>query len=380
VRIRGETARGLVWVALAGQIAFVVSWVVAGALEPGYSYLDQGVSQGGARGAEHAWIVNAGLVVLGLSIVALGIALLAALPRRPAAVVATTLFALAGAAIVLSGFARLDCWLSDQRCEDLWRAGELTWRTDAHLWAGLVAQSLLVLTPFALARALWPGPVGAAALVCGTLGVGLGVATFLLFGVDGVPDGLLQRIGLAIVQLWVAIVALGILHVTRPRPRPGPLVPLRPREFFAAEWSGSGELLGRPFFLWRRLGQRFEAHRTCTWISDRVWRMDDEARFGHGRVQRRRMFCEFVTDEHVRITGGDMPEGADALIEEGGYRVVPFPVAFPIGPVSIPVMCHDVSSVEPDGTLANTFEARTIVLGILLARVTFRVKPVAAEL
>jgi hypothetical protein len=36
---------------------------------------------------------------------------------------------------------------------------------------------------------------------------------------------------------------------------------------------------------------------------------------------------------------------------------------------------HDVSYVEPDGTLANSFEARSIVFGLLLARLTFRVRP-----
>src|SRR6266496_5310398 len=45
-------ARKLVWFALAGQLLFVVSWIVAGALEPGYSHLDQAVSELGGRGAE----------------------------------------------------------------------------------------------------------------------------------------------------------------------------------------------------------------------------------------------------------------------------------------------------------------------------------------
>src|SRR4051812_46468787 len=69
------TARKLAWAALAGQVVFIASWVVAGALEPGYSHLDQGVSELGARTASHAWIINAGLVVFGLTFVALGVAL-----------------------------------------------------------------------------------------------------------------------------------------------------------------------------------------------------------------------------------------------------------------------------------------------------------------
>src|SRR4051812_3939725 len=70
-----STTRLLVWGALAGQVAFVVAWIVGGALEPHYSAIDEYVSELGARDAAHAWIVNAGIVVLGLSWGALAIAL-----------------------------------------------------------------------------------------------------------------------------------------------------------------------------------------------------------------------------------------------------------------------------------------------------------------
>jgi hypothetical protein len=371
-------SRALAWAAIAGQVVFTVCWVVAGALEPGYSYLDQPVSELGAKDAAHPLIGNAGIVVLGLSLAALGVALLGALPRRRARTVAVVLFVGAGAAIVVEGFARLDCGLSNHTCETMFHARQLSWTTDAHLWAGLVDQTLIVLTPFALARALWPGPTAAGAISSGVFGIGFGALSWLLYGADGVPDGLVQRIGLLILHLWVVIVAVGVLYETRPALPPGRLVGIRPKDFFAREWRGEGELVVWPFFLWRRLGQRFEAHRTCTWISDAVWRMDDEARYGHGRVQQRRMFCEFVAADQVHVTGDNMPSGADVVIQEDGYRVTPFPVAFPIGPVNVPLICHDVSHVEPDGTFANTYEARSIVLGLLFARVTFRVKPVGA--
>ena len=73
---RRATTRALVWVAFAGQLAFVASWVIAGALDPGYSHLEAGVSVLAARTAEHPWIVTAGLIALGLAIAALGAALL----------------------------------------------------------------------------------------------------------------------------------------------------------------------------------------------------------------------------------------------------------------------------------------------------------------
>src|SRR4051812_15017163 len=287
-----STARALVWVALAGQVAFIASWVIAGALEPHYSAVDQAVSELGAKTAAHPRIVNAGIVVLGLSFAALGVALLRALPRRRAAKVAAALFVTAGALVVLSGEFQLDCQVGIEPCHRLWRAHALSWQTEAHAWIGFAAQLLLSATPFAIAWALWPAPSGAAALGSGVFGLLLGA---LSWGADaaGAGYGLDQRVGLAVLHLWVLIVAVGILYTTRRPPPLSELIPLRPRDFLARTWAGEGEFMIWPYFLGRRLARRFVARREATWISDRVWRFDDEAQFADGRVQRRRTFCEF---------------------------------------------------------------------------------------
>jgi hypothetical protein len=86
-------ARPFAWAALAGQLVFVLAWIVAGALEPGYSHVEQGISELAARDATNPWIVGAGIVVLGLSIAALAPGVLAVLPRRRATVLAAALFA-----------------------------------------------------------------------------------------------------------------------------------------------------------------------------------------------------------------------------------------------------------------------------------------------
>jgi uncharacterized protein DUF998 len=364
----------MVWVALAGQAVFIASWIVAGALEPGYSHLGDYVSSLGAKDAAHPWIVDTGIVALGASVVLLGVALLHVLPRRRAAAVAALLFAGAGVAIAIGGPFRTDCSFAAQSCEDAWRAGRLSGATDVHLWAGLVAQVLFVLTPFAIARALWPTPVAGASLLAGGFGLVFGVAGFFGGGWDA-GAGLVQRAGLGILHLWVLIVAVGILYATRAEPRPGRLVPVRPRDFFAKAWSGDGEMTMRPFFLGRFFRQRFSATRRSVWLSDTLFRLEDEADFGDGRSQRRRTYCEFVAEDHVRLTAGDFPDGADVWLEEGGYRTTPFRMAFPLGPLPALVRCHDLSTVEPDGTLVQTFEARDLVFGIPLGRVTFRVRP-----
>jgi Protein of unknown function (DUF998) len=374
MRMSRSTVRGLTWAALAGQLVFIASWIVAGALEPGYSHLDDYVSALGGKHAAHPWIVNTGIVVLGLSIAGLGVAVLQVLPRRRAAVVAALLFVGAGVALGLEGVFQLDCSFASQHCEDLWRAGRLSWQTDAHLWAGSVGQLLFALTPFAIARALWPSPVAAASLVAGLYGLAFGVAVFFLGGSDS-AGGLVQRTGLAVLHLWVLIVAVGILNATQGEPRPGRLVPLRPRDFFAKTWSGDGELKLRPFFLGRFFAQRFSATRESVWLSDRLFRLEDEAGFGEGRSQRRRTYCEFVADDHVRLTAGDLPDGVDVWLEEGGYRTTPFRMAFPLGPLPVLLRCNDLSRVEADGTFVNTFDARDVVFGVPLARVTFRMRP-----
>jgi len=63
-------------------------------------------------------------------------------------------------------------------------------------------------------------------------------------------------------------------------------------------------------------------------------------------------------------------------VEKAGYRMAPFRMDFPIGPVGLPLIVHDVSQVADDGTFLNVFEARALVLGVRLARLTFRVRPV----
>ena len=369
-----STARVLAWAAILVQPLFVAAWIVAGALEPSYSHIEAGVSVLGGDQAAHPWVVNTAIVLFGLSFVALGVALRSVLPRRTASTVAIAMFAIAGIGMVASAFLTVDCDLSKDHCSDLLDAGRLSFHNDAHLWLSLIVPFFLLATPFALARALWPGPVAALLLAAGVEGVAIGALSWLLFGV-GVPDGLTQRVGLFLLHAWVLLVAGGTLYALRRRPEPGKLVPLRPRDFFAQSWRGEGELLLWPYSLWRRAGNRFEAERRATWVSDRVWRIDDVSRFADGREQSRLTFAELVDDDRVRLTAGDLPDGAEVVIEEDGYRMIPFRMDFPIGPLKIPMRVHDISHVEPDGTLANTFEARSLVAGLPIARLIFRVRP-----
>jgi hypothetical protein len=137
----------------------------------------------------------------------------------------------------------------------------------------------------------------------------------------------------------------------------------------------------RPRFLWRRAALRFRARRETVWVSGETWVLRDRAEFPNGYVEERRRLCELVAPDRVRVTADDLPEGAEVLLEEDGFRIVPYPIEQPIGPLRWPMRARDRYRVEPDGTLVEEIDLRT--LGVPVARVTFRVRPVergAAEL
>src|SRR5437763_7677764 len=121
--------RLLARLAIACQLVFIAAWIVAGALQPGYSHLQSGISVLGGRTAADPWIVNTAFVVLGLSIVALAPGVLAALPRRTATGVVAAMFALAGVAMALVAALPLDCDLAHSACKARFDAGLLSWRT-----------------------------------------------------------------------------------------------------------------------------------------------------------------------------------------------------------------------------------------------------------
>src|SRR6476619_1131466 len=111
-----RSIRSLAVAALAAQVVFIAAWIVAGALQPHYSHARAGISELGAAGAAHPWIVNGAIVVLGLSFIALAIALRPVLPRRRASTLAVALFAAAGVAIAAAGPLNLDCQISGSAC------------------------------------------------------------------------------------------------------------------------------------------------------------------------------------------------------------------------------------------------------------------------
>lgn len=215
--VRGRV-RALACLAITAQVVFVVGWIIAGALERGYSPLRSYVSELGRRGAAHPWIFDISVVVWGLGFIALGAALTPALRTRRWAWFAPGLFILAGVCAILDAPLRLDCATTiSHLCRVREKAGALSWREYGHVWASFGIELSLLLTPFALARSLWPGRAGRLVLIGG---LAVAVALALLGGLDGWfgahspysgESGLWQRIWLLVVYGWVLICAAGLI-------------------------------------------------------------------------------------------------------------------------------------------------------------------------
>jgi hypothetical protein len=366
--------RLVAWFAIAAQVLFVAAWVVAGALEDGYSHLDHHVSELGADGAANPAIVNVAILLLGLSLAAVAAALARVLPTRPATRVAVALFVLAGLGIVISAVFNADCSTAvDPACQARWDAWEVDTSAKIHGWASFGTELVLLGTPFALARALWDSPVSAPTLVAGVAGLAIAVGVTVLFGIDHAPDGLTQRLSLLALHVWIVLIAVGLLWSTRRAPEPPPATPLRPSDFFANAWAGEGELVPFPAFLWRRFARRLRVRREATFLSDESWYFDDRTWLSDGTlIDERRVFCTLVAPDRVRVTADPLLDGTEILLEEDGYRIVPYRVSVPVGPIHFGVSVRDSATVD-DGTLVNRL--RVSWFGLPVARVERRVRP-----
>lgn len=101
--------RLLVLGGIAGPILFSAVVIVCAALRVDYSHVANFISELGATGTPHADLMNyAGLLPSGLLLAAFGVALVRALPRRRAAILAAILVTLFGAGVAASGIASCD--------------------------------------------------------------------------------------------------------------------------------------------------------------------------------------------------------------------------------------------------------------------------------
>ncbi len=279
---------------------------------------------------------------------------------------------LTGLGLAAAGVFRLDCPLAAHACRARFNAGHLSWHTYAHTWAGAVVVLALLGTPFALARALWPTPIGVAALIAGAVGIDLAIAGEVVNAVVSRPSGVAERLELLVAHIWVWLVAGGVLWATRRPPWLSQPTPMSPREFFAAAWVGEGAVTSRAPLLGRLFPARFTFQRRARFASDQVWVVDDNATLASGDVLAQHLICELEPSGRIRITGDYLPGGAEVVVDDRGYRLAAYRYVVELGPLHVTVRCREQHTLEPDGTITSSVDARW--LGIPVARMRARAR------
>ena len=214
--------RRLALFSLAGQLVWVVTIAIAGAVEPGYSEARDAISFLGADTAERPWLFETGVAVWGLAFIAVAIALSLDAPKTLRGQLGPALIAVTGLAQILVGFPfPADCRDTiDAGCEARELAGQVSWQHEAHGWAYVVGGDALLLSVFAMAWRFWGdrrwGRADLATLGAALIGIPISATLFYFAdnGIDG-SYGLVQRLALAAGAVWVGALALGLLYVHR---------------------------------------------------------------------------------------------------------------------------------------------------------------------
>jgi hypothetical membrane protein len=208
------------WLAVTGLIAFTIAWIVAEVLQDGYSLRRDYISELAALDAQHAWIMITGFLWLGAGTVALGVGLAGALEGRLARI-GSILLALAGIGIIVTGLARVDCRGRLVACAARIDAADVSWHSATHELVSLLVFLALVAAPLVLARAFSGGApwrdLGAYSITTGA--VGLVLPVLLLSGLSGSWSGVVQRVFLTVLLLWIAILGARLIRLSPVRPR-----------------------------------------------------------------------------------------------------------------------------------------------------------------
>jgi hypothetical membrane protein len=200
------------WLALggvAGPLLFVLAFTVTGMLRPGYSPVDQAISDLGID--EHAWIVNGSLVILGLSLVGLAISFSRSIrPRSPMALRAASAALLAAVGV---GYAVAGIFPE---------TNPLHWQLGAPLVYGGATLGFLLAGLLLRRSPAWRGwaTVTLLASLATLVLVALTFYTFSFYEFTGGPSpvgqygGLMERVLFIEILAWYAAVGWRLFRVT----------------------------------------------------------------------------------------------------------------------------------------------------------------------
>jgi hypothetical membrane protein len=190
--------------ALSGIAAPVVLAVVTGtlgAIQTGYNPVSQLMSELGETGAPYAGIMHAGFVTTGLLMVLFSYSVYVLIGKSIPGMIGSGLIVAAGTTFIAMGF--FSC---DAGCQPLTLPGQI------HLYLGLIASMAAVAAMFLLGYSMrrtgtwnwyWQYSFSTGALV-------LLILPVFIFAGDS--DGLLQRVMVAMIFLWMEVLAIRIFH------------------------------------------------------------------------------------------------------------------------------------------------------------------------
>ena len=182
--------RPLAWAGVAGPVAFVGAWATAGAVTDGYSAVDDAISRLASVHAPNRWLMTAGFVCFGVALPVYGVALREALGGKAWVAATVTGCATLGAA----------AFSLDRSSTGDTAHGVLA-------TAGYVS---LALTPLLAARSL--SDRGHRHAAAASRVVSAMSAVCLVATAAGPAHGLFQRLGLTVVDAWLAASAIAILR------------------------------------------------------------------------------------------------------------------------------------------------------------------------
>ena len=192
------SAHRLALAGLLGPPFFVAVFLVVGLVKPGYNPLDRAVSEGSI--GELGWIQIANFLVFGAALLVFAFGLWQGFGDRWSGRVGSALVALAGI-----GFFGAGVFVTDPGFQ------ATTFHGNMHMLASAVIFLSLMIGAFVFARRFWPDRQFAIYSILSGLAIPAG---FIAIAALGRWPGLVQRVMIALVWTWLAILALRLRRST----------------------------------------------------------------------------------------------------------------------------------------------------------------------
>lgn len=195
------------WWGVAGPVAFITSWIVAGLLREGYDPRHDAISRLAEQEAPGRWIVLTGIAIVSFASIVVGVLI----GRRWKARIASVFTVLGGVSALALGI-----YVCSPGCPGI--GGEFT--DTMHSVSAVVHYISFGASPLVVAfdaRRVTPSGYRAFSVVAGLVGGSFLLSQFTGWG----PNGLTQRAGLTTLDVWMMVTAVMLYRTTSRRTPPG---------------------------------------------------------------------------------------------------------------------------------------------------------------